>query len=166
MKMDSTLLHYDDTTILKILVLAGADTTVGEQGRTTPLMKAVMREDLGLIEALLEADRMTLKDRNVHGQTALIIATRFSEVSVIKLLLKYVDEEDLTAIDMRGETALFSAVYRKEKEIVKLLLEADIKRLTPTMPNKLKYTPVIVARDFKDKEIFLALTNKKCLTSP
>lgn len=152
-KMDSVLLHYDDMVLLKILTASGAETKVDKLGRSTPLMKAISREQYELVELLLEADQSVLNEKNVHDQTALMLAVQTKNVAIVKLVLKYVDQSMLITTDLRNETPLFYSIYMKSEPIFKLLLEADINKVSLNMPNKFGYTPAQASKVFKSKAI-------------
>lgn len=151
--MDSNLLIYDNPYLLKILVTAGANTKPTRLGQSTPLMKAVSREQYDLVRLLLVADPAALNEQNVHDETTLMLAVKSRNLDIIRLLLEHTDESMLTMKDRRGETALCHAIYTKDESVVKLLLDADVRKLTPTMKNAFGFTPVQAVRGFPNKEI-------------
>jgi Ankyrin repeats (3 copies)/AAA domain (dynein-related subfamily)/Ankyrin repeat len=87
-------------------------------------------EFVSLASQILSSDQTTLlKDqiayRDVHGNTALIMAAANGHVSILKLLLadRRVKQEHINHENMRGETALMMASGQGYAKTLKLLLE-------------------------------------------
>jgi ankyrin repeat protein len=85
------------------------------------LISAARRGDVREVERLIKAGvHLDISD-NDGGCTALILASYYNRIEVVKLLIEA--EANLNIRDNRGNTALKLASYNNNIEIVKLLLE-------------------------------------------
>ncbi|MEC4896022.1 MAG: ankyrin repeat domain-containing protein [Oscillatoria sp. PMC 1051.18] len=129
------LLHgvmIEDESRVRGLVSAGVDTKsfLG----TTPLIKAVQRENLNIVEILLSAD-VDVNERDSEGNTALIEAARIADVDssemlkIVKSLLKA--GADVNAKNKNGYRPLTYAwhIDRQTYNDVCTLGNPDIQRL-------------------------------------
>lgn len=105
--------------LLGVLPLAGCD-------NNTPLMKAVMHEDLAEAQAL--AGQGDVNARNSYGWTALTHAARVGNTELMTLLIE--QGAAIDAQDESGATPLIRAATRGHLEAVELLLArgADVNR--------------------------------------
>ncbi|KAI9732413.1 MAG: hypothetical protein M1834_001621 [Cirrosporium novae-zelandiae] len=92
--------------------------TVDEHGKT-PLALAVQSENLEVVEHLLKSGASP-------GNTALHCAIETGNIVVVKLLLCYQSNLDLTERNLSGETALHIAAKEGDEAILKELLNAKI----------------------------------------
>lgn len=90
----------------------------GNSPMGTPLMAAVVKGNMEIVQALLENNaNPNLTDAN--GTTALMYAVQFKNGDIIKLLLNY--KADKSQIDNKGKTAFEYAVFSNNEEIINLL---------------------------------------------
>lgn len=84
----------------------------------TALMAAVMRNDTGLIDLLIEK-KANLDLTNKTGVTALMLAIQFKKIEIIKILLQHKANKLLK--DNEGKTAFEYAVFTNDDKIIQLL---------------------------------------------
>jgi ankyrin repeat protein len=118
-----------DTVMMRLLLEYGADTTIGNEENTTPLMVAA---GIGFIE----------------GQ---VLAPEAKAFEAVEMLVKR--GEDVNATNKVGETALHGAAHRGANSIVRYLVERGAK--LDAKDNK-GLLPVTVADGFRGQERFLA----------
>lgn len=87
----------------------------------TPLMKAVLENNLLKVREILDTDPHQINIQNVDGRTALHLATSYQMVEMLVSLV-YIDVNITDNYDM---TALHLAIEKNNLEIIKLLLKAD-----------------------------------------
>jgi uncharacterized protein len=116
----------DDIESLERLLREGMDINAAKgEYKTTILMEAAVRGNLGIMRLLLEKDaNVNMADKD--GWTALMGATVQGRVEPVKLLLE--NRADVTAENHNGETALVIATGMKHMEIRDALLEHDAER--------------------------------------
>lgn len=84
----------------------------------TALMAAVMRDNISLIEILLEK-KANIDKTNHSGVTALMLAIQFQKVEIIKILLQNNANKFLK--DKEGKTAFEYAINTNNEAIINLL---------------------------------------------
>ena len=111
----------DDIEFLERLLREGVDiNAVKGEYKTTILMEAAVRGNLGIMRLLLEKGaNVNMADKD--GWTALMGATVQGRVKPVKLLLE--NRADVAAENHNGETALVIATGMKHLEIRDALLE-------------------------------------------
>ncbi len=121
-----TLLN-PDRTLLRLLVESGADVNAEVPGEwTTPLMNAVVANDLGAVEFLLEVGA-DVNGKNVRGYNPLLLAVELADTTIIRRLLD--KGADVNLAGYGGTTPLIESVMlNRGAEIVRMLLDrgADI----------------------------------------
>lgn len=131
------------TATMQILLARGADPNLSINGGNTPIMAASSKRHIGyraIIRKLLRSNA-DINRQNVHGVTALMIATMHGNADTVRLLLQRGAEPDLQASN--GDTALRIAQEFKP-EIVPLLEKAQdafsAPRKRPTQPKRKRRT--------------------------
>ncbi len=112
--------------IFNALIAAGADPNhLNEDGDTLLIVAASSRSNTATIRALLNTDaKRTINTRNKRGESALLIATAYSEPETVALLLAA--GANVNEADNNGQTALMRAVskYEQSLDLVKHLIKA------------------------------------------
>lgn len=106
------------TSISKELNLDFADS-----GGETLLWKAVQKNSIGVVEALLKAGaNINIPDK--AGWSPLHIAVQNQDINMVDLLLRYAPE--INAQNKHGNTAIWIAVYyaKGQEDIINLLLDS------------------------------------------
>ncbi len=128
---------FDNTRMFSYLIEAGADINHANKNGTTPLMIAMTVEhtelsssfkDLPLIiELLLAQPKLAINQKNINGDTALMIGIRKgSDVSKLKLLLDAGADPEIQ--NNNGETALTIAQERGDPRIIEMIKDAIAKK--------------------------------------
>ena len=101
--------NYD---VVKFLVNKVEDINANSD-RGTPLMAAVFKKELSIVELLLKNNaNPNIKD--INGSTAMHYATMFKNYEIIKLLVDA--DSDFTIKDNNGKSALdFAKAYKDNK---------------------------------------------------
>jgi ankyrin repeat protein len=93
------------TDTIQRLLAAGASLTATDENGWTPLMAALVRHSVPIVQMLLAAGaKPFINDRGKKGQTALMLASAAGFIEAMKLLLQA--GADVNAVDEAGETAL------------------------------------------------------------
>jgi ankyrin repeat protein len=87
----------------------------------TALHSAALRGREEMITFLLSKG-LPANSRNDQGETPLMVASSYSPVKAVQLLLQHVGEEGLEEVDARGQTALHHAARHGRDETVAFLL--------------------------------------------
>ncbi|VDI64217.1 Hypothetical predicted protein, partial [Mytilus galloprovincialis] len=95
------------------------------QGGDIVLHEALRREELEMIELLLESPKIDLNQKNKDGNTVLHKAVRRGELQMVELLLE-LSNIDQNQKNKNGDTILQSAINGKHPEIVKLILDRTV----------------------------------------
>ena len=112
------LASYRGNVAMAIFLIKNVKDINGNSPMGTPLMAAVVKGNVEIVQALLENNaNPNLTD--AHGTTALIYAVQFKNVAIIKLLLNH--KADKLKIDDKGKTAFEYAVFSNNDEIINLL---------------------------------------------
>ncbi|XP_039108935.1 2-5A-dependent ribonuclease isoform X2 [Hyaena hyaena] len=78
--------HRNVEVITRLLLDHGADVNVrGEKGKT-PLIMAVEKKHLGLVQMLLEQEHIEINDTDSEGSTALLLAVQLNLIGIAQLL--------------------------------------------------------------------------------
>jgi len=88
----------------------------------TPLITAVSRQDIALVQLFLDKGANIEGRSSYDGFTALMEAARDGSTDILRLLIKY--KADVNATDYKGTTALIWAAKRGCLEAVKELVKA------------------------------------------
>ena len=109
--------------IVDLLFTNGADPNLGNFKHRTPLMIAISRGKMNIVEKLLEilAVKDNINDQDKNGNTALIFAAKEGDEGILDSLLKNGADPNLSSF--RERTPLMSAVVRGKINIVRKLLE-------------------------------------------
>lgn len=113
----------------------------------TPLFVAAKEGRVGVVDVLVENERVDVELVDIHGTTPLSeAATRRENGAVIKRLVTGLRRADPNARDQNGETALFKAASMGILENVNALLEAE--GIDPTLGNLEGKSPLNIAMDY------------------
>jgi ankyrin repeat protein len=129
---------------LKMVILLldhGADVHISDVCNWTPLCEACFRGDTIIAKLLIaKTDGDHINDMDNAGRTALMIATKYKRVDVVKLLIE--NGADINKINSpEGWTPLCIACYSGNLEIVKVLSEYGNVNTTTSEGN----SPIILA---------------------
>ncbi|RLD26735.1 MAG: ankyrin repeat domain-containing protein [Bacteroidetes bacterium] len=113
-----TLACYHGNEEVVMFLVNKVDDINGSSSYGTPLMAAVVKENLNIVKMLLSKEADT-NIADVNGTTALHYATIFNQVETVKLLLEAGARVDLK--DNRGQTAKDYAALKNNEQIITLL---------------------------------------------
>lgn len=109
--------------VCRRLIAAGADVDVPDSGKSTPLMYAVLQDDLPTIEALLAAGA-NVNAVSSDGDSALRMAVQIGKPAVVRRLL----EAGAQVVDSPGKRPLLSLALEcgaeVRREVIDILLAA------------------------------------------
>lgn len=100
------------------------DINYSEMNMGTPLIQAVVNNQLDIIKLLLSYSTTEINKTNDLNDTALIVAARLGRTEIVTYLLKY-PTIDLHIQSYLYGTALTSAIWAEEYEAAKILLEKE-----------------------------------------
>jgi ankyrin repeat protein len=133
---------YDDPATVQVLLAAGARADAMSHAGITPLLLAVKKGSVTLVEILLDAllpENLTAVDQaGPDGGAPLFIAVEKGHVELVKLLLAYHADVNQKAIQ-GGITPLEIAVKNGHAAVVKLLLAEKGLKLSRNAKNSLLY---------------------------
>ena len=145
---------FDAPTVASSLLHYGADTQAADDNGNTGLHYACMKENVGLLRALLhdDADGAASAVRNDYKQTPLMYAAYHNHVTTMRMLLQH--GSDIEARDQHGNTAAFYACAGGALNALKLLIQrgASVSRR-----NKDGKSPRAIAARHKHKVIVVFL---------
>ncbi|MEN8155344.1 MAG: ankyrin repeat domain-containing protein [Bacteroidota bacterium] len=136
-----------DTTIIKLLVLNGADLELTHVEKTTPLMVAVLNRKFDAAHILLKMGADP-DHRDFYGGTPLIYAAAINDYAMADLLLFFGASHNLT--DRDGNTAMMTAVCLGQLECADVLLQNSS---PPDSKDKKQNTPLMVAAQQDNEEM-------------
>lgn len=110
--------------IVKELIAAGADVNARDKNGETPLIRACVKENLGIFGALMAAGAANSDNvNNNNGKTPLIDACDLGQLDIVRALIH--TGADVNAQDEYKNTPLtYTCSKRDHADIVRLLLEA------------------------------------------
>lgn len=91
--------------------------------RETPLMYAIRNNNLTVVEALLEIEKIEVNNRNAFLKSPMDLAVEMNRGDILKALLRH-KGIDVNVKNIVGETYLFAAAAKGNMDAVKVLLEA------------------------------------------
>nr|KAF6461380.1 ankyrin repeat domain 6 [Molossus molossus] len=138
--------------VVQILLKAGCDLDVQDDGDQTALHRAAVVGNTEVISALLQ-EGCALDRQDKDGNTALHEASWHGFSQSVKLLVKA--GANVLAKNKAGDTALHIAASLNHKKVVKILLEAGA---DGTIVNNAGQTPLETARYHNNPEVALLLT--------
>ncbi|XP_058431687.1 ankyrin repeat domain-containing protein 6 isoform X3 [Marmota monax] len=138
--------------VVQILLKAGCDLDVQDDGDQTALHRATVVGNTEIIAALIQ-EGCALDRQDKDGNTALHEASWHGFSQSAKLLVKA--GANVLARNKAGDTALHVAAALNHKKVVKLLLEAGA---DGTIINNAGQTPLETARYHNNPEVALLLT--------
>ena len=151
--------YQKDASILKLLLMHGADVNARDPGGATALMLAMgPGGSRAGIEALLEHNA-DVNIATLDGETPLMWASTWYGVEVIKLLIEKGAKVNARSYD--GTTVLHIAARFYRAELVKLLLKngAD-----PLIRNKAGKTPLMLAQESYENKVGMTKSDISQLT--
>ncbi|XP_048948315.1 ankyrin repeat domain-containing protein 6 isoform X22 [Vulpes vulpes] len=138
--------------VVQILLKAGCDLDVQDDGDQTALHRATVVGNTEVIAALIQ-EGCALDRQDKDGNTALHEASWHGFSQSAKLLVKA--GANVLAKNKAGDTALHVAAALNHKKVVKILLEAGA---DGTIVNNAGQTPLETARYHNNPEVALLLT--------
>nr|KAF6340936.1 ankyrin repeat domain 6 [Myotis myotis] len=138
--------------VVQILLKAGCDLDVQDDGDQTALHRAAVVGNTEVISALTQ-EGCALDRQDKDGNTALHEASWHGFSQSVKLLVKA--GANVLAKNKAGDTALHVAASLNHKKVVKILLEAGA---DVTIVNNAGQTPLETARYHNNPEVALLLT--------
>lgn len=99
--------HYGIMENVQALIAAGADVNTVSISGQTPLTVAIYRGWSLIAEALLDVPGINVNHATVHGNTPLILASKYNHVGIVQKLLA--TGADVTIADANNDTALTQA---------------------------------------------------------
>ncbi len=140
-----------DLTIIKLLVLNGADLELSPVENTSPLIAAVLNQQFEASRFLLEKGANPDHQDEFMGGPLLYAAAQ-NNYQIADLLLFYGASDTLR--DKDGNDALMTAVFFGSLETVDVLLQNN---LSPDAPDKQNNTPLMVAAQQGNQEMISLL---------
>lgn len=127
-----------DLATMQLLQKYGANITMSLPLDITPLMIAILTQQIDLVEYLIEQG-LNVSQEDWMGNTALNYAVNTNFLEAVKLLLDY--GIDINHQDNFGNSVLFGAIDQEQGDVVSMLLdaEADI-----NIANNLGMTPLML----------------------
>ncbi|XP_077854676.1 ankyrin repeat domain-containing protein 6 isoform X10 [Macaca mulatta] len=138
--------------VVQILLKAGCDLDVQDDGDQTALHRATVVGNTEIIAALIH-EGCALDRQDKAGNTALHLACQNSHSQSTRVLLLAGSRADLK--NNAGDTALHIAAALNHKKVAKILLEAGA---DTTIVNNAGQTPLETARCHNNPEVALLLT--------
>ncbi|MCK5138107.1 MAG: ankyrin repeat domain-containing protein [Bacteroidales bacterium] len=140
-----------NVTVVKLLVLNGAELELTHVENTTPLMVAVLNQHFDAAQYLLEKGADPDHHDDFKG-AALIYAAAMNEYRIADLLLHYGASD--TIRDGDGNDALMTAVFFGNIETVDVLLQNNLRT---DAPDKKRNTPLMIASQQDNVDIISLL---------
>lgn len=156
--MDSLVYLYTDSSIVEILLAAGADVNAADRRIRTALSRACFKGLPKVVEALLTSEEVDLNIKDLDYETPLIFASMSGQAEIVELLLSQPRLVDVNARDRYGMTALMYACQRNHVQVLKHLLNThvDIGMKNP----RYNYTALSYAIDQGSDELVEVLLNQ------
>jgi len=136
-----------DTMLVKVLVLNGADLELTYVEGTTPLLVAVLNQQVGVSHYLLKKGANPNHQDDLKG-SALIYSAATNNYQIADILLFYGASD--TIRDRDGNTPLMTAVFFGNLETADVLLQNGVE---PDSPDKKGNTPLMIAAQHGNKEM-------------
>ena len=150
--------YFDIDSILKYFFQKYINILINikDKSNRTPLIIAVEKNFVDIIELLLEHENIDVNIKNNYNQTPLIIAVEKNFVDIVKLLLGH-NNIDVNIQNNYNQTPLHIALYTNN-DIVKLLLE--YKDININLINKYGETPLHIAANKNNIDIVKLLLQR------
>lgn len=143
---------YDDATLVKALLEAGANPNLGTAGeeKRTALTYAIQQKHPKAVAALIKGGA-NIEQKDERGRTAINWAGNLDNVDVVATLIKAGAKVDTR--DNEGRTAMMHAAYEGYASVVELLLKSGANPNLETT-GKYKYTALTFAAEQGQIQIF------------
>eukprot|EP01060_Flectonema_neradi_P017496 TRINITY_DN2437_c0_g1_i1.p1 TRINITY_DN2437_c0_g1~~TRINITY_DN2437_c0_g1_i1.p1 ORF type:complete len:381 (+),score=27.07 TRINITY_DN2437_c0_g1_i1:68-1210(+) len=114
--------HYTSCEVVRYLVLAGAKPDLRDKYGHTALMYAIHTGNCDKVSFFLTQTNISVNQRTQCGVTPLMIAARWSNLEIVRLLLKWGSNPSLT--NKFGQLAEDMAIGRQSEAVRRLLRDA------------------------------------------
>ena len=125
----------------------------------TVLHHAVYRENIPLVNKLLELKGLRPEERDEQGNNALHLAAQGKNVSLVKRLMSPRHMEMILERNREGQTPLHIAAGTGSKQVIKALLESEEGKKTLETEDCRHQTPLLIASSVGNKEVMELLIN-------
>lgn len=132
-----------------LLTVSDINVNTQDDDGLTPLMAAVISEDINIVKPFLKASGVDLNVQDNEGRTALIFGATNGKDDIVKVLIAD-PRIKLNIQDISGNSALIWSAYKGHEKVAKALL--DVKADTELTDNQGK-----TARDYAKKPSVRAL---------
>lgn len=126
--------------IIQKLVDLGLPINTKDNAGQTPLILACKHENKQAVNILIKNDEIEIDLQDNNGKTALMYATLFQNLDIIKTLLSY--NANINLPDKENDTPLMYAVMLKNLSIIELLLK---EKANPNVKNNKGQFPITYA---------------------
>ena len=134
---------YDEADCVKILLELGADINRSDTKGQTPLMHASFNDSVNSVRQLLAHKDIKLEEKQITGETALLLAANFGSVKMLSLLIQA--GADINAVDYAGNNALIHCITENQVSAAEILIDAGI---NINFTDKMGRTALIVAAQY------------------
>jgi ankyrin repeat protein len=110
-----------DAELVRRLIIDGVDVNAMNRWGDTPLNLAVAKQNQSIVNALIDG-KAEIDGVGTSNQTALMIAAKFGDAGMVKLLLDRGSDPSITDKDDRNEIALHMVVREDRIDAVKVLI--------------------------------------------
>jgi len=122
------------------------------------IFNAVYKNDIDILQILLDFDLSDINYQNEYDETALMYACSTNNLNIVKILLE--NDADINIQNIDGNTALIGSIANQHPSIVKLLLEYNPNLNIVGESQFTTYEIVEYYADSIDGQIILDLINK------
>lgn len=152
--------EHKNTLIAQNLISHGAKLDFKDLNGDTPLHDAFFLSNYNFAEILIEKDANYCIPNN-DGNTALHLAIKSKNISLIKEMLQHTSKLKINIVDKEGNTPLMLAAESGNIDVVKLLLEAKAKTSLRNHNGESAYSIAISANDQKMADLISPHKKKK-----